>query len=201
MKIKVFQKFFVTKIQNPGGSSLTKVLTRPRLSQSNVQTWNQLWSTNQSCRKSKFVQEHLVAPHFGRGKTLAYDMKLSYKMGGVLFSLGRYLVFTGEGWSFLGIHVIFKWCVVFTGELCGLYLGKACLLMRGGIYWTHVCSLLWKGVVFIVYIEGWFWRFTDWQWKVYRTRPQAKCDKLPLSISKSPESPFLYMVKRNFTMR
>ena len=32
VKIKVFQKFFVTKIQNPGGSSLTKVLTRDCLS-------------------------------------------------------------------------------------------------------------------------------------------------------------------------
>ena len=32
VKIKVFQKFFATKIQNPGGSSLTKVLTRDCLS-------------------------------------------------------------------------------------------------------------------------------------------------------------------------
>ena len=32
MKIKVFRKFFATKIQNPGGSSLTKVLTRDCLS-------------------------------------------------------------------------------------------------------------------------------------------------------------------------
>ena len=32
VKIKVFQKFFATKIQNPGGSSLTKVHTRDCLS-------------------------------------------------------------------------------------------------------------------------------------------------------------------------
>ena len=25
----------------------------------------------------------------------------------------------------------------------------------------------WKLLLFIVYIEGWFWRFTDWQWEVY----------------------------------
>ena len=57
VKIKVFQKFFATKIQNPGGSSLTKVLTRDCLSLVNTQVKEKEIDDRESPKKANKAKE------------------------------------------------------------------------------------------------------------------------------------------------